>query len=209
MKILAITDLHAEEQALEFLEKLVLKHSPDAVFCCGDMSDFHAEHFARDVKEKCDSLKVRLIAVLGNADERTDEKLLGDSSIEKKRIEFEGFNVVGFGGASNAVGPNSFDDSELYNRIGKFVDGNTVLLVHAPPAGRTVAMTKTGKDIGTKSLVRLIDEKQPLAVICGHAHEREGIEKMGATKIIKVSPLMYGKAAIVELPQAKTEFVST
>jgi len=207
MKILAITDLHAETQALDFLEQLVLKHKPNLIACCGDCSDFYAEHFARDLKEKCDSLGVRLIAVLGNADERSDERLLGDSSVEKKRVDFDGFNIVGFGGATS-MGPNTFDDSELYNRIGKLVDGDTVLLVHAPPAGRNVAITKTGKDIGTKSLSRLIEEKQPLAVICGHVHEREGIEKMGATKIIKVAPLMHGKAAIVELPQAKEEFVS-
>ena len=33
---------------------------------------------------------------------------------------------------------------------------------------------------------RIVEEKQPLAILCGHVHEYEGAAKIGRTELIKV-----------------------
>lgn len=202
MRVLAISDLHANEFYLEKLKERKGKY--DAVLAAGDTSNkivSFVQHFLEIFPDA--------YIVHGN-NERRDvlaEVRKARNYAHGKRIELaEGLNLVGFG-FSNPTPfntPGELDEDEIYERMRKLnIDGKAILLAHAPPYG--VFDEIRGVHIGSTAIRKIIEEKQPLVVFCGHVHETEGIGKIGKTIVVKISAAENGRCCVAEIRGGKVE----
>jgi Icc-related predicted phosphoesterase len=207
MKILAFSDLHDEEAALDSLEKLAPSY--DRIFICGDIT--HSRSFAESVIK---SLPNSLI-IPGNWDSRIVNDYLSEKSqwLHERRVELgSGLNAVGFGFSP----PTPFytfgeiGEDEIYSRMSRLpIDRNTLLLLHCPPKGH-FDLVHLIRRIGSASILKIIEEKKPLAAFFGHVHEHMGTEKFGPTELIKLPPANSMRAASVTIVDKRitTEFIS-
>ncbi len=218
---LAVTDLHDEQQALGFLEEF-LENDRDRkagarielVLLCGDLTTRGPVAFAEEFFLKLEEWELPWLGIHGNMDPqevRLEMEMRG-GWIHGRKEEWNGFEFAGWGGSSPTPNdtPCEYSEEEIAGGLaGIGITEKTVLVTHAPPYNTFADLVANDTHIGSISLRRAIEEKKPRAVFCGHAHEAEGTEMLGATKIVKVGPLMMGRAALVELNSLKTEFLKT
>jgi len=207
MRILAFSDLHEEEAALESLVKLAPGY--DHVFICGDFAK--TSHFAESVLESFP----KAFIVPGNWDSKPVNELASKAECwaHKKRFEIEdGLNVVGFGYSP----PTPFHtygelaEEDIYSQMSKLkIDHNTLLILHCPPKGHFDNVHLV-RNIGSSAILRIIEEKKPLAALFGHVHERQGTEMFGATQLVKLPPANSGKACSISIKDKRisAEFIS-
>ena len=207
MRILAFSDIHGEEAALEGLRRIAKDY--DHVFICGDIS--HSNDFAEDVLKAFP----KALIVPGNWDNERVNKLLSSKPqwVHEKRVELEdGLNAVGFGYSP----PTPFgtygelSEQEIYSRMSKLqIDSNTLLVLHCPPKGH-FDQVHLVRHIGSESILKIIEQKKPLAAFFGHAHELIGTELLGPTTLVKLPPANSMRAASLEIRDKRisAEFIS-
>jgi Icc-related predicted phosphoesterase len=207
MKILAFSDLHGDEAALESLARIAPSY--DYVFACGDLS--RSVSFAEDVLR----LLPKSLIVPGNWDNKDVDDALSASPcwVHGKRVELgNGLNAVGFGYSA----PTPFftygelGEDEIYAQMSKLPIGRkTLLLLHSPPKGH-LDEVHLGRHIGSESVLRIIEERKPLAAFFGHAHEAEGFEQLGKTALVKLPPASSMRACSVMADSKKilAEYIS-
>jgi Icc-related predicted phosphoesterase len=205
MKILAFSDLHHDEIALESLAKLAKDH--DYVFICGDIS--RTEIFADNVLQSFPNGFI----VPGNWDSEHVNKIFSSSPqwLHRKRADLGKFNAVGFGFSP----PTPFgtfgelSEEEIYSQMNTLpIDPNSLLLLHTPPKGHFDEAFL--RHIGSSSVLKIIEEKKPFAAFFGHAHEHHGTKLLGSTTLIKLPPANQMQACSVTIKNRKlsVEFVS-
>ncbi|MCI0503404.1 metallophosphoesterase family protein [Candidatus Micrarchaeota archaeon] len=207
MRILAFSDLHEEEAALESLANRSEEY--DHVFICGDSS--HTEHFAEAVLDAFPNAFI----IPGNWDSERANALLSRAPgwVHGRRVEIgDGLNVVGFGFSP----PTPFgtygemSEAEIYAQMSKLpIDGNTLLMLHCPPKGH-FDLVHLVRRIGSESILRIIEEKRPLAAFFGHAHENIGTSKLGNTELVKLPPANSMRAASLTITDKRitTQFIT-
>lgn len=207
MKILAFSDLHEEEAALEALRSIAPDY--DHVFICGDFAKTNS--FAEEVLEAFP----KAFIIPGNWDTKIVNELASKKPqwIHGKRRELEnGLNAVGFGYSP----PTPFftygelTEEEIYEQMSKLpIDENTLLLLHCPPKGHFDHVHMV-RNIGSESILKIIEEKKPFAAFFGHVHEHVGTEKLGSTKLIKLPPANSMRACSLSINDKRisTEFIS-
>jgi Icc-related predicted phosphoesterase len=207
MRVLAFSDIHEEDAALESLVRLAPSY--DHVFICGDIA--HSVSFAESVLKAFSNALI----VPGNWDNERVNKALSASGqwLHERRVELgDGLNAVGFGyspptpfGTYGELGEN-----EIYSRMSRLpIDGDTLLLLHCPPKGH-MDEGMLGRHIGSESILRIINEKKPLAAFFGHAHERAGVEALGGTTLVKLPPANHMRACSLDIRNKKidVEFIT-
>ncbi|MFA6049150.1 MAG: metallophosphoesterase [Candidatus Micrarchaeia archaeon] len=221
LSALCISDLHDEVQCFDFLDEFLLQAKPDLLLVCGDLTTRGPLAFAEEFAEFVKSRKIKAFAVHGNMDPLPVQEFLQKKglSIHGKSVEFGGFKFAGWGGSNPTPNgtPCEYSEEEIANGLAKLdVDEKTVVLCHTPPfgtkadtAGSGSALMPGGGHIGSRALRAFVENKRPAALLCGHCHQSEGVEMLGATKIIKAAPLMHGKAALLQLPSLECEFLKT
>jgi len=198
MRILAFSDLHGDEAALDSLRSIARSDRYDRVFICGDITKHVV--FAESVAEAFPNGLI----VPGNWDSGPVNDFLSTTAqwIHEKRVELpEGLNAVGFGYSP----PTPFrthgelTENDIHSRMSKLaIDPNTLLLLHCPPKGH-FDEGFLGRHIGSESILRVIQEKKPLAAFFGHAHEQEGVSQLGPTTLVKLPPANIMRACSVEV----------
>ncbi len=196
MKILAFSDLHGDEIALE---RLVPKaNGMDHTMICGDIS--HTNTFAESVLNTFP----KSLVIPGNWDNAHVNRLLGASKqwVQEKRVELMGgYNAVGFGFSPPTpyLTHGELRENEIYVRMSKLpIDNNTILMLHCPPKGY-FDFLPNGQSAGSESILKIINEKRPLAAIFGHIHEHKGIGKIGPTTLIKLPAAKDMQAGIISI----------
>jgi len=201
MRILVFSDLHGEEYALESLRELARRENFDYVLSCGDNS--RAVSF---LEELIDSFP-RFFLIPGNWEGEKANAFLSKNRncINEKSVELEeGLNLVGFG-YSNKTPFGTYGElteQEIYDRMKSLdIDANTLLLLHCPPKGHFDFVR--GEHAGSSSVLKIIEERKPLAAFFGHIHEQEGSEDNGHTTLVKVPAAKNMKACVVEAKNKK------
>lgn len=202
MRVLALSDLHAEEAVLEGLRKLLEKERFDVILVLGDITQRGPLSYAEDL---LDVLKgENVLAVHGNMDTQQVVDALEKRGIffHLKRVDIGEWNFVGFGGSSPTPfgTPIEYTEERIYGELNRIsMNSRTILVTHSPPYDSEVDRTSKGVSAGSRSIRKIIEEKKPFMNLCGHIHESEGEAVIGSTKIVKVPPAMNGKALVVEL----------
>ncbi|WP_324735926.1 YfcE family phosphodiesterase [Thermococcus sp. SY098] len=207
MRIIAITDIHGNENKAKWLVEKIKDEKFDVLLIAGDITHFKGRGSAEKSLKYFLEFKKPVFAVMGNCDGRDVLDLLEELGINlhDKRIEINGIGIVGFGGSN--ITPFStiweFHDAEIWESLNKNYRDGDILLMHVPPYGTKVDRTFTGLHVGSKALRKFIEEKQPPLVICGHIHEARGIDEIGKTLIVNPGPLFRGHYAVIDINEGK------
>jgi uncharacterized protein len=183
---------------------------PDLVLSCGDLPFDYLEYLVS-------RLDVPVLYVPGNHDLglkppdmtwmplRSElQPVLGPegcTNIDGRLVEFGGLRIAGLGGSLRyKLGPNQYSQAQMgwralklefrvrlkRVRAGRKLD---ILVTHAPPYG--LADAKDSTHVGFVSILRLIQNFQPIIAVHGHVHpygravpERQ----LKATRVINVVP---------------------
>ncbi|MBU0586150.1 metallophosphoesterase family protein [Candidatus Micrarchaeota archaeon] len=206
MRFLALSDIHGSEKVLDFFRDE--KQEYDCVLIAGDSAN-HSASFVSDLLEIFPDAYI----IQGNNEHA---EVLGAvkkarNYIHRKRIESEnGMNLCGFG-YSNPTPfgtPGELSEEEIEQGLNELrIDENTILLLHVPPFG-ILDEVKKDVHVGSKAIRRVIEEKQPFLVLCGHIHEIEGSENIGKTKVVKLGSAEHGKYCVLDVSEkeVKVEF---
>jgi hypothetical protein len=195
--MLVVSDLHGEEAALEMVKARAKDY--DCVLVAGDIAR------ERSFVEELLSASERMLIIPGNGDPDFLEEAAGGKWLHGKRVEIgEGLNLVGFGySPPTPFGtPGEFPEEKLYGWMKALpIDGKTIFVAHAPPYG--FMDEARGEHAGSKAVLRIMEEKKPLVLACGHIHEKEGVRKHGGTTVLKVGAANRGRCGEIEFGGGK------
>ena len=194
MRILLLADLHRDPEMLGKLDS----SKYDLVVIAGD---FGSEGYL----EKILALGDNIYWVPGNM-ERLD--ICGDfpeKCLHMNKLGLEdGLSLVGFGfSAPTPFGtPGELSEEEIYSRMkGLPIDEKTILVTHTPPYG--VLDDVEGVHAGSKSVKRIMEEKKPLVLACGHIHHKEGKEKVGETTVVNIPQGNRHRGVLLEIEKGR------
>jgi len=209
-KALCVSDAHADEQALEFLKKFLEREKPELVLAAGDLTHNGPVDYAGDFIEAIRASNADFFTVHGNMDSLRVKLFLDakGNNIHARRVDWRGFTFAGFGGSPPTPHGTlvEYSEADIYKQLAPLVDAKTIVVTHFPPHG-ILDETRDLKHVGSLSLRKIIEEKKPRAVICGHIHEREGEKQALITKVVKLAPLERGKAVVLELETLAARFL--
>ncbi len=77
---------------------------------------------------------------------------------------------------------------------------NAVILTHSPPIGKMVSRDGE-KEKGSFVINKLINDRTPRLLICGHAHDGSGQEIIGKTVVVNPGALKNGRFALIDLDE--------
>lgn len=202
MKLLVISDLHANNDVLDKMDEQFSK--ADAVLFAGDFAECFKPETGKDALNKLCEKHDTIYAVLGNCDniEFIEELEDKDICVERSLVFHEGLGFAGSGGGTIFTGKTEFErtEEEILSDYDIVVDSveqsgdkalwnNLILISHNPPKGAVVDAVNAELHAGSQKFTDFIMENQPLAVVCGHIHEGKGIEKIGNTTVINPGSL--------------------
>jgi hypothetical protein len=193
VKILAVSDLHDDETALE--KTIARAKGYDYLLVAGDIG--RGRSFLEDLLDA----HPKIFLIPGNGDQDFFEEVCGGKCIQEKRVEIEeGLNLVGFGYSPPTPfhTPGEYPDKQLYSWMkGLPIDGKTIFLTHAPPFG--ILDDVLGVHAGSRAVLKTIEEKKPLVNACGHIHDKEGVAVVGPTSVLKVGAARNGRAGEIDI----------
>lgn len=204
MRIVAVTDIHGDQRARRFIDGIIDESSPDLFVICGDITTFGPASFAEKILSR---LKVRCAAVPGNCDPADVLEVIEKQciSLHGRRVEIEGIQFVGLGGAplcANST-PLELDEGDIDSLLSKTIVSSCVVVSHAPPVG-TNDMTKSGRSLGSSSLAKYVKKFRPRLLLSGHVHEAKGVVEKDGTVFANPGPLKEGFAVVSELTTGST-----
>ncbi len=193
MKILLLADLHGDKEVLDKLGGKAGKY--ERVIVAGDLGD-------DEYIEKLLGTSDNIYWIPGNIERLEICGELQEKCIHGKKIELgNGFNIVGFGfsGPTPFGTPGELSEEEIYAQMkGLPIDNKTILVTHSPPYG-IMDEVSVGIHAGSKSIRKIMEEKKPLVLACGHIHQAEGKEKAGDTTVVHIPQGNMHKGILLEI----------
>ncbi len=194
MKLLAFTDVHSRESCLNKIKEKALKHEPDLLVCCGDLSIFTKG--LNEGAKFLNKLNIKTLIIPGNHETPEDIKKICSNyrnliPLHKGEFIYKEYSFFGWG-----TGGFSYIEEEFERIIKQFKKTydktkKLIFITHAPPY-KTKLDDLTINGVGhrgCKSTRNFIDEVQPLLVLCGHFHENfRKQDKINKTLIVNPGP---------------------
>jgi hypothetical protein len=193
VKLLVFSDIHSDRRALERL----MATEADYYFCAGDLVNF-----SRGLDAMGEILKQRgerVYVIPGNHETAGQVTQLceqfGLNDFHGKRIELDGFQVIGLGYSNRTPfdTPGEYTEEELDQRLHQF-DGlkPMIAVCHVPPFGTMLDRITNLRHAGSKSMRDFVAREQPRFFFCGHIHEAAGAQdKLGLTSAMNVGKRGY------------------
>jgi uncharacterized protein len=193
VKLLVFSDLHSDVRALERLMSI----EADYYFCAGDLVNFSRglDAMGEILKRRGD----RVYVIPGNHETAAQVTELcerfGLNDFHGKRIEIDGFHVVGLGYSNRTPfdTPGEYSEEEIDAHLHQF-DGvrPMIAICHVPPYGTMLDRITNLKHAGSKSMRDFVRREQPRFFFCGHIHEAAGAQdKLGDTSAMNVGKKGY------------------
>jgi len=204
MRIYAIADIHSREDREK--KAIDLASSSDLAIVCGDITHFGPAEHAREFLSR---MSVKTLAIPGNCDPLDVLQAIeasGAVNLHAKAYKFNGCDFYGFGGAIPGMIKTIFETPEdkIYEELSSIAVERGILVTHAPPKGY-LDHTFHGFDIGSESVLRIIEEKKPLINVFGHVHEGVGKEELEQTTLINCSAGYKGYGCYVDIENENEE----
>jgi Icc-related predicted phosphoesterase len=199
--IYATADLHGRLDRLDLIEDNVTALKPDVLVIAGDITG-HREPAA--YIRRLNELSVPVLTVRGNMDAQEIERFIESCpnviSLHQREVIIDGVRFVGMGGTI----PVPFSsriclrEKQMIAAMEPLIEADSVLVAHPPPYG-TLDEGLGNLHAGSKGLRRLILEKQPKMLICGHIHEKPGWAFIEKTLVVNGSMGRSGAGALIML----------
>jgi len=199
MRIAAVSDIHGDMQATEYLENIERMISPDLIVICGDITTFGPTEVAEKILS---GLNKKCVAVPGNCDPDDVLNIIEKYciSLHMRHVEIDGIDFVGFGGAPvcSLSTPREFEEEEIKKRLEEIMVPNCILVTHAPPLGIN-DLTRTGKRLGSRAIADICQKFKPRIVLSGHVHEARGVLEKDGTIFGNPGSLRDGYAILADI----------
>ncbi len=177
MLIYAFTDLHGNTKALEQVKRAVKEKKPDLILFLGDLTIFERE--LDPLLSRVNLLGPPVLMLHGNHEE---ESSLRKASVRFSRITFlhkktrviGGFTFIGHGGGGFSEKYPDLEELAKSQEWRALDWERVVFMSHAPPYGtRLDDVGQSGEEwhVGSKTLAKLVQRRQPLLVLAGHIHD--------------------------------------
>lgn len=198
LNLLVCSDLHGSSHALDMLAEVASSGSFDAIVVCGDFTTFGSTEFTDKFLKR---FKLRVFAVPGNCDVPETVPVLegANASIHNMREEFMGRQFFGFGGALPGGGtPFEIEDDILERSLRSVAVQNGIMITHCPAYGMN-DLTRNGRHLGSKGILRVANEFKPVLALSGHVHEAQGRTIAKDTVFVNPGSARNGSYASVRL----------
>lgn len=201
MKVCVITDIHGHKSSLKKLFDSIDINKFDLLLSCGDITSFGGRNEAKDILDIIP--EINFYTVFGNCDTKEVKEYIETQkiSLHEKEVKIQDYSIGGFGGSNISPfnTPSEYTEEQIKEGLSKLSFKNMILVTHVPPYGTKLDKIGNGKSIGSPSVRKIIEQKNPLVAISGHVHESRAIDTLGHTKILNPGPLKDGYYGIVEL----------
>jgi uncharacterized protein len=205
MRILAITDLHGSDAALD---RIMNAAGPvDMVLLGGDITNFGQPEDVERLVGLAQDSGAPVWAVAGNCDSAEIEQRLVDLC-----VSLHGRGVISQGIALHGLSAMPPWGHKMYQftepQLAEFLQaghaqvagaGRHVLLTHCPPHGCRLDRTHFFQHVGSTSARDFIERTQPALVLCGHIHEGRGIDQIGPTVVVNCGAAKSGYFAVAKI----------
>ncbi|MCD6509087.1 MAG: metallophosphoesterase [Thermoprotei archaeon] len=210
--ILALSDIHGNLYNVRRLASR--RETADLILISGDITDFGSLDEAKAVLTILSEITESILYVPGNCDppQLLEKGVPGYEAgwLHGRVIRYDNLLIGGLGGGglSPFGTPIELTEEEFEEyavrisnswREMKQEKDIRILLSHMPPLRTKLSLTYSGDDIGSSSIRNLIEENLVELCLCGHLHERRGIDTMGRCLLINPGPLGYGFYAKVKI----------
>ncbi len=204
MKVLVGTDFHGDEAAFEGFAVRAEEEKAEVLLICGDITHFGTLSEAKYLLSLLAARRVPLLFVPGNCDPPalTGVDMEGANCIHGKRVAYGDTTFLGVGGSPPTPFSTPFEMSEeeimetLNRASANLSDSRWLVLVsHTPPYGTRVDAAFAGHHVGSSSVRKFIEEREPSIVFCGHIHEARGNDQVNNTIIVNCGPARHGDYA--------------
>ena len=190
-KILAIGDLHGDQNLVKRLAKRAKDENVDLVIIAGDLTWLEQSTknligpFVKEHKE--------VLLIPGNHETMSTIRTLTESYPKTRHLH--GYSVrkndIGIFGAGyeSSTGPFCLEDEEIFKILKKGNDNikylkKKIMVTHAHPRG---SIAEFSGFPGSKAVTKAIKEFKPDILISAHIHEAGGLqEKIGKTTVLHV-----------------------
>jgi len=173
MKIFALADPHGNMKLLREVLDEVNSKNYDVFLGLGD---FMSKKFFSELVTNLDVEKKSFIP--GNRDYGM-KKLPYLKNTDS--FDFDGIRFA-------MIGSHHFPNlKEKVVEMFEDVDPERVIVGSHEPPQRARDEVHSGARIGVPEFREIIDEKQPMAWLCGHVHEAEGVSTVGNTKVVNAA----------------------
>lgn len=189
MKILALSDVHGDQDFIRKMAEKGAREKVDLVILAGDLvaHDGSVDGLVGPFKAK--GLDVAVLP--GNHEGLAEIEFLtehyGAHNLHGYVIKKGDIGIFGCGYAD--VGIHQLEDEEFFNTLKKAHGSlkdikKKVMVTHIQPSESILGL---GVFPGSAGVRKALKEFQPDVHICGHIHETQGIEEMiGKTRVINV-----------------------
>ncbi|MCG8532355.1 MAG: metallophosphoesterase [Desulfovibrionales bacterium] len=192
-------DIHDQVAKLSRIPEL-----PDAagVIITGDLTLAKGIPGAKRVMEAVTAINPNCFAQIGNMDEPEVTTYLTEHGWNIHRTLAEltpELAVVGVGTSSTT--PFNTPSETPDETLGLWLEEtyalacqykHTIVAVHDTPYDTLCDDLGNGVHVGSKAVRDFIEKHQPELVLCGHIHEAQAVDTIGATTIINAGPLADG-----------------
>ncbi len=216
MRTIAVTDIHLSVKNAKELVSII--NNIDLIIAAGDISHFGPFEMAKYILNLLASTGAPVFFVPGNCDPprllHWENPLKHIFNLHEKYREIQGFFFAGVGGG--IISPfNTFieyTEDEYLGFLYKATRGlndfsKLILIVHNPPYNTKLDIVHGNTHVGSRSVRRFIEEKQPLLLITGHIHESRGIDQIGRTVMVNPGPLKWGYYALIDINNEKVDIL--
>lgn len=200
-RVYATADLHGHLDRLARVTDNVIGLKPDVVVIAGDITG-HREPDA--YIRRLNDLPVPVLAVRGNMDVEEVERIIASCpnviSLHQREATINGIRFVGMGGTIPVPFRSRIclREKQMIESMDHLIKADSVLVAHPPPYG-TLDEGFGNIHAGSRGLRRLLSEKQPRMLICGHIHEKPGWAIVEKTLVVNGSMGGSGAGALITL----------
>jgi Icc-related predicted phosphoesterase len=206
VRVLAFTDFHGNEEALQRARLRIAEERPDAVIVAGDIANYDAEKAKRFLVNLAAESPVYFVP--GNMDGVDLVTWPGSGSVHglHGRCEYlQNIGLIGLGGSPHGAFTTPIEYSEkeadhvLQKALSSYHGGDMVLVSHCPPKDTRIDRVIVGQHIGSASVREFIERERPALVVSGHVHEAQGNDRIGSTVVVNTGPAKdsnYAKISI-------------
>ena len=188
MKILAAADFHGNHDIYAWLVRCAKETRADAVVLAGDLlsaqpgDDGPIEKDHRADAETTVALLapvgVPIFYIMGNDDMvELEPRASGIETIHGRRIELGNFNLVGYQYSLPFMGGiHEKPEEEIREdlaELASLVDGRTIFVTHSPAYG-VLDLGILDRHAGSRAILDVVAERNPVAHIHGHIHAQFG-----------------------------------
>ncbi len=188
MRVLAAADFHGDSDIYTWLVRCAEETAPDAVVLAGDLLAARPDHpgpieeahreSAATILDLLRRIKAPVLYVMGN-DDMVDLDSRADTirSVHGRRVELNGFNVVGYQFSLPFMGgihekPEEAIRSDLVE-LAPLIDERTVFVTHSPAWG-ILDLGLLDRHAGSRAILEVVENRKPRVHVHGHIHAQFG-----------------------------------